>query len=36
VSAGITRATRGDYLIILKRQLNGEWVIAQQAWTDRG
>jgi uncharacterized protein (TIGR02246 family) len=36
LSAGVSRATRGDYLIILKRQSNGEWVIAQQAWTDRG
>jgi uncharacterized protein (TIGR02246 family) len=36
VTNGTTRATRGDYLIILKRESDGEWRIAQQAWTDAG
>lgn len=35
-SGGVTRAGRGDYLIILKRQSNGQWLIAQQTWTDYG
>ena len=34
VTNGVTRAFRGDYLIILKRESDGEWHIAQQAWTD--
>jgi uncharacterized protein (TIGR02246 family) len=33
-TAGITRATRGDYLLILKRQADGRWLIVHQAWTD--
>jgi len=36
VTNGATRAMRGDYLIILKRESDGEWRIAQQAWTDVG
>lgn len=35
VSNGATRATHGDYLLILKRE-NGEWRISRQAWTDVG
>jgi uncharacterized protein (TIGR02246 family) len=33
-SGGTTRATRGDYLLILKRQTDGRWLIVQHAWTD--
>lgn len=33
-SGGASRATRGDYLLILKRQTDGRWLIVQQAWTD--
>lgn len=35
ISGGVTRATRGDYLLVLKRQA-GRWLIVQQAWTDLG
>jgi uncharacterized protein (TIGR02246 family) len=33
-SSGGTRATRGDYLMILRRQSDGRWLIAQQTWID--
>ncbi len=36
LSGGVTRATRGDYLMILRRQPGGRWLIAQQTWTDLG
>ena len=35
-SGGVTRAYRGDYLLILKRQADGRWLIVHQAWTDAG
>jgi len=33
-SNGTSRSTKGDYLIIVKRQANGRWLIVHQAWTD--
>lgn len=33
-TGGVTRAMRGDYLLILKRQADGRWLIVHQAWTD--
>ena len=33
-SGAATRSTRGDYLLILKRQPDGRWLIVQQAWSD--
>ena len=33
-SGGVTRASRGDYLLIVKRQADGRWLIVHQAWTD--
>jgi len=33
-TAGTTREIRGDYLLILKRQPDGHWLIVQQAWSD--
>jgi uncharacterized protein (TIGR02246 family) len=35
-TGGVTRAYRGDYLLILKRQADGRWLIVHQAWTDAG
>jgi uncharacterized protein (TIGR02246 family) len=35
-SGGTTRTGRGDYLLILKRQPDGRWLIVQQAWSDAG
>jgi uncharacterized protein (TIGR02246 family) len=34
VSAGMTRAFHGDYLLVLKRDGEGHWKIAQQTWTN--
>lgn len=34
VSDGAMHATRGDYLIIFKRQGDGRWLITHQAWSD--
>jgi uncharacterized protein (TIGR02246 family) len=33
-SGGATRIAKGDYLMIVKRQANGRWLIVQHAWTD--
>jgi uncharacterized protein (TIGR02246 family) len=33
-SGSTTRSGRGDYLLILKRQPDGRWLIVQQAWSD--
>ena len=33
-TGGVTRKTKGDYLIVVKRQANGRWLIVQQAWSD--
>lgn len=33
-TGSVTRTARGDYLLILKRQADGRWLIVHQAWTD--